>query len=231
MNPLSLDDARILYSQASINPEKNDIFSSAAEFRAAIHAIDTAIFFLLHPTKKLAKRAAIINTQKQQLTELLWLKDKLMQHPTFIVLQEKEKQENIEKTIEKKWNIVSNDEEFLVRLKSLIDKNDKHIVNKHRFYDTFLERIFCTWTFEEHIFYWDYERYNASGSVLAILDMRLRWWAYIVIINMPYGYSHHNLLLYKLDMEHTTKKKVIVPTIQLLEAYSTQIKEKNNKAT
>jgi hypothetical protein len=92
-----IEEKRSLYTQARLNP---DTFQDIREFYAALQAIDMALFLILSPKKKLAKRSAIEEAQLLHTEELESLKQQIISHPNFKLFSAHEKQKKFEVELE-----------------------------------------------------------------------------------------------------------------------------------
>lgn|GEM_PF-5399926 len=92
-----IEEKRTMYTGSTLDPNN---FQSAADFRTAIQTIDTSLYLILSPQKKLAKRAATEEAQLTFVEALESLKKQIIEHPNFVLFTEKEEQAKIQQEIE-----------------------------------------------------------------------------------------------------------------------------------
>jgi hypothetical protein len=211
-----IEQKRSLYTNSRLDL---DTFTSADQFTAAIDTIDTALCLILHTKEKLSKKSSIDAVQLACVKELESLKQTIINHPNYTIFQEAKKQEALQHEIEEQWWVIENDEQFMAWLWSIIPKDNLKLRNTEVFKKKFLERIFKIGSFEEEIMYGQYETHISNKTILGVLDMTEKWKAFIIILNIPYGYEASNLHIYKLPTVYTTNKPPIKPSVVLADSY------------
>lgn len=211
-----IEQKRWLYTDSTL---ELDSFTSADQFTAVINTIDTALYLILHTQEKLPKKSSIDAVQLACVRELESLKQTIKNHPNYTIFQEEKKQAILKETIEQQWWVIENDEQFMAWLLSIIPEYNHKLRNTEIFKKKFLERILKTGVFDDTIMYGDYERLISNNTILGVLDMTKKRNAFIVILNMPYGYEESNLHIYKLPVVYTKNKTPIKPNILLADNY------------
>jgi len=206
------------YDKPILNIDK---LSCLEEFDTAIDMIDHMLYVVLHPTAHLKKRSAVQETQRAIVESFEILKEEILSHPNYAIAKINAEKQRIQEQIKEQWDTISSDEQLLELIASRIP-NDSKLTNKDDFLEKAISKMFVTQSFDNTIYYGEYERHSVSNQVIAVFDLLETLGIYVLIINSWFGSEEKHLYMCKIDKELCIFKKKIKWAIHFSPEYLKQ---------